>query len=72
MGLGGLLFCLPLHAEKVSLNTPHNSFVIDLNKGAEPQFLYYGPTIGNADIANLQKLKGDNWTRSELYPAYGI
>ena len=71
-GLGGLLlFCLPLHAEKVSLNTPHNSFVIDLNKGAEPQFLYYGPSIGNADIANLQKLKDDNWTRSELYPAYG-
>ena len=46
-GLGGLLlFCLPLHAEKVSLNTPHNSFVIDLDKGAEPQFLYFGPSIG--------------------------
>ena len=68
-GLGG--FCMPLSAENVSLSTPHTSFVLDLDKGAEPQFLYYGPAIGNADIANLQKLKDDNWTRSEVYPAYG-
>ena len=65
------LCTLSAHAEKVSLNTPHNSFVINLDKGAEPQFLYYGPSISNADMANLQKLKDDNWTRSELYPAYG-
>ena len=67
----GLFFCMPAFAENVSLSTPHTSFVLDLDKGAEPQFLYYGPAIGKADIANLQKLKDDNWTRSDVYPAYG-
>ena len=67
----GLFLSMPAFAETVSLSTPHTSFVLDLDKGAEPQFLYYGPAIGNADIANLQKLKDDNWTRSEVYPAYG-
>ena len=40
-----LLSLLPAMAlaDKVELRTPNNSFVIELNKGAEPQFLYYGP-----------------------------
>lgn len=58
-------------AEKVELRTPNNSLVIELNKGEEPQFIYYGPALKSQDIAQLEKYVGDNWTRSELYPAYG-
>lgn len=66
-GLGtGLLF-----AEKVELRTPNNSFVLDLNSGQEPRFLYYGPALKSQDIAQLEQHRDDNWTRSELYPAYG-
>jgi len=59
------------NAEKIELRTPNNSFVIDLNKGEEPQFLYFGPALKSQDIGQLEKLVGDNWTRSDLYPAYG-
>ena len=58
-------------AEKVELRTPANSFVIELNQGAEPQFLYYGPALKSQDIPNLQRADDANWSRSDLYPAYG-
>ncbi len=58
-------------AEKVELRTPNNSFVLDLNKGAEPQFLYYGPALHAGDINHLQRFSDPNWSRPEVYPAYG-
>ena len=58
-------------AEKIELRTPNNSFVIDLIKGEEPQFLYFGPALKSQDIAQLEKWVGDNGARSELYPSYG-
>ena len=58
-------------ADKVELRTPNNSFVIELNKGAEPQFLYYGPSLKSQDIENLEKASDANWSRADLYPAYG-
>ena len=62
---------LNANAEKVKLTTPNTEFVLDLNKGAEPIFLYYGTTITDADMANLTKQDDANWSRSEIYPAYG-
>ena len=68
-----LLSLLPAmaFADKVELRTPNNSFVIELNKGAEPQFLYYGPSLKSQDIENLEKANDANWSRADLYPAYG-
>ena len=68
-----LLSLLPAMAlaDKVELRTPNNSFVIELNKGAEPQFLYYGPSLKSQDIENLEKANDANWSRADLYPAYG-
>ena len=58
-------------ADKVELRTPNNSFVVELNKGAEPQFLYYGPALKSQDIENLEKANDANWSRADLYPTYG-
>lgn len=66
-----LLFGLPIQAEKVRLSTPRTAMVLDINKGSEPQFLYYGPSIADADMANLDRPNDDNWSRADLYPAYG-
>ncbi len=68
-----LLSLLPAmaFADKVELRTPNNSFVVELNKGAEPQFLYYGPSLKSQDIENLEKANDANWSRADLYPAYG-
>ena len=55
-------------AEKIELRTPNNSLVLELNKGAEPLFVYYGPALKSQDIAQLPSLSGG---RAELYPAYG-
>ena len=68
-----LLSLLPAmaFADKVELRTPNNSFVVELNKGAEPQFLYFGPALKSQDIENLEKASDANWSRADLYPAYG-
>ena len=68
-----LLTLLPTMAlaDKVELRTPNNSFVVELNKGAEPQFLYYGPALKSQDIENLEKANDANWSRADIYPAYG-
>lgn len=60
-----------LMAEKVTLSTPNTSFVVELSQNAEPQFLYYGPSIAASDVDNLAAPHDDNWSRATLYPAYG-
>jgi len=58
-------------AEPVALRTKASSLVLDLQKDAEPRFLYYGPALDATDLAALQPIHDDNWSRSEIYPAYG-
>ena len=60
-----------LLAEKVELATPHNSFVFDLNQGQEPKYMYYGPKLSAHDLQTLEWRSDDNWSRNDLYPAYG-
>lgn len=67
----GLLFSLSATAEKVELRTPATSFVIELAKGAEPMFVYYGPSLTATDAANLGVPTDANWSHLSLYPAYG-
>ena len=66
-----LLASLPLMAEKVVVSTPKTAMVFEIEKGQEPQFLYYGPAIKGTDVDNLQKPNDGNWSRADLYPAYG-
>lgn len=58
-------------AEKVVVSTPKTAMVFEIEKGQEPQFLYYGPAIKGTDVDNLQKPNDGNWSRADLYPAYG-
>lgn len=69
--LAGLFTVSSAFAEKIELRTPNNSFVVDLNKGAEPKFVYFGPALKSLDLAELPGLDAGNGGRAELYPAYG-
>ena len=60
-----------MQAEKLELRTPSNSLVVEVNQGQEPQFLYFGPVLKAQDVAHLQKPNDANWSRADLYPAYG-
>lgn len=65
------LLSLPALAEHVELSTPHNSLVLNLEQGHEPQFVYYGSKLAASDLATIRWQGNDNGSRSNLYPAYG-
>ena len=58
-------------AEKVNVSTPNTTMVLEIDKGVEPKFLYYGSSLTDEDIDNLQLPSDENWSRAEIYPAYG-
>lgn len=62
---------LTANAEKVEIHTQNNSLVLDLWKGGEPKFVYYGARLASADLASLPDPTSANWSHLELYPAYG-
>lgn len=59
------------NAENVSLSTPNNTIVLDIQKGAEPKFVYYGAKLSATDLASLPAPTSANWSHLEIYPAYG-
>lgn len=59
------------NAEKVSLSTPNNTLVLDVWKGGEPKFVYYGNKLSDYDLSVLQEPSNANWSHLEIYPAYG-
>ena len=67
--LGAL--ALSLRAEKIEINTPTNTLVLDIWKGGEPKFVYYGLKLSAKDLASLPDPTNANWSHLEIYPAYG-
>lgn len=67
------LACISLsaYAEKVEIHTPNNSLVLDIWKGGEPKFVYYGTRLSDADMKTLPDPTNANWSHLEVYPAYG-
>lgn len=59
------------YAENVVLSTPGSTIVLDVNKGAEPMFVYYGARLSDTELANLPKPTTANWSHLEVYPSYG-
>ena len=59
------------NAENVTLSTPNNTIVLDIQKGAEPKFVYYGAKLSASDLAALPGPTNANWSHLEIYPAYG-
>ena len=60
-----------LFAENVHLSTKSNSIVLNLWKGGEPKFVYYGTKLSDGDFASLPEPTNANWSHLEVYPAYG-
>ncbi|MCQ2258345.1 MAG: alpha-galactosidase [Bacteroidaceae bacterium] len=65
------MLSLNASAEKVELSTPHNTLVLNIWKGGEPKFLYYGQKLSASDLASLPEPTNANWSHLEIYPAYG-
>ena len=55
-------------AENVCISTPGNSLVIDITRGQEPMFVYYGMRINDSDLVIMPRPTGGNL---QMYPAYG-
>ncbi|MGM9713226.1 MAG: alpha-galactosidase [Prevotella sp.] len=58
-------------AENVAISTPGNTMVLDITKGVEPKFVYYGQRLSEADLAALPAPTTANWSMTDIYPAYG-
>ncbi len=65
------LGAMTANAEKVEIHTPNNSLVLDIWKGGEPKFVYYGQRLSASDLAALPNPTNANWSHLEIYPAYG-
>ena len=65
------IFTLSASAEKVELSTPHNTLVLNVWKGGEPKFIYYGAKLSASELAALPEPTNANWSHLEVYPAYG-
>ena len=57
-------------AEQVVIQTNHNTLVLDVTKGAQPKYVYYGTRLSDQDLQHLQWPNG--FGRMEAYPAYGL
>lgn len=58
-------------AENVEIHTQHNSLVLNIWKGGEPKFVYYGERLSSDDLKTLPEPTNANWSHLELYPAFG-
>lgn len=65
------LFALTASAEKVELSTPNNTLVLDIWKGGEPKFVYYGAKLSSQELAALPAASTANWSHIDMYPSYG-
>ena len=66
-----IIYSYEAFAEKVQLSTKSNTLVVDVWKGGEPKFVYYGAKLSATDMATLPEPTNANWSHLELYPAYG-
>ena len=57
-------------AEQVVIQTNHNTLVLDVTKGAQPKYVYYGTRLSDQDLQHLQWPNA--FGRMEAYPAYGL
>jgi len=57
------------NAEQVVVQTRSISMVLNVEKGAQPQYVYFGSKLNAADLKNLSVPSGG---RMDAYPAYGM
>ena len=67
------LFCVTASlakAEQVVVQTRHNTLVLNVEKGAQPKYVYYGAKLSAQELQHLQTPRVDG--RMEVYPAHGL
>ena len=57
-------------AEQVVIETRNVSLVLDIVKGAQPQYVYFGAKLNTQELQHLQK--PEMFGRMNAYPAYGL
>lgn len=57
-------------AEQVVIETQHVSMVLEVVKGAQPQYVYFGARLSANELQHLQK--PEMFGRMDVYPAYGL
>ena len=57
------------NAEQVVVQTRSISMVLNVEKGVQPQYVYFGSRLNAADLKNLSVPSGG---RMDAYPAYGM
>ncbi len=66
-----ILCAIVARAENVELSTPHTSLVLNITKGEQPTFVFYGERLSPAELSALPAPTNANWSHLEIYPAYG-
>ncbi|MBR2775869.1 MAG: alpha-galactosidase [Prevotella sp.] len=56
-------------AEQVTIQTKNTTMVLNVDKGKQPQYVYYGAKLSDYDLQHLQMPSGG---RMDAYPAYGM
>ena len=56
-------------AEQVTLQTKNMTMVLNVEKGKQPQYVYFGAKLSDYDLQHLQTSRGG---RMDAYPAYGM
>ena len=67
------LFCVTASlakAEQVVVQTRNNTLVLDVEKGKQPKYVYYGSKLNATELQHLQTPRG--FGRMEAYPAHGL
>ncbi len=57
-------------AEQVVIETQNTSLVLDVEKGQQPKYVYYGAKLNVQELQHLQRPAGMG--RMDIYPAYGL
>ena len=56
-------------AEQVVVETPNTTMVLDVEKGRQPKYVYYGARLSAQELQHLQQPRDG---RMDAYPAYGL
>ena len=67
------LFCLAAivaHAEQVTIQTRNTTLVLNVEKGQQPKYVYYGAKLNAQELQHLQLPNA--FGRMDAYPAYGL
>ena len=64
------LSTLPTLAEQVVVETKNTSLVLEVEKGQQPRYVYYGKKLSQQELGHLQHPAV--FGRMEAYPAYGL